>query len=104
MMQARTLQMLQALPPDLVERGWCLSVSESAVLSGEIPRHKAVYVRPFDGRLDLDAVHTAVYDHRTRQQIVRVSTLKDGSPSWHDAQQDGIRRMRAADAKRRRKR
>lgn len=48
-MQARTVQILQALPPDLVERGWHLLVSESEVLSWEIPHHKAVYVRPVEG-------------------------------------------------------
>jgi len=104
MMDAETVQLLQELPDDLRERGWCLSVSESRALKGESPRFAAVYSRPVDGRLDLENFHLATYDKRTRQQVVRISTLKDASSSWHDAQQDGIRRMRAADAKRRRKR
>ncbi len=103
-MQARTVQMLQTLPPDLVERGWQLSVSESEVLTWETPRYKAVYVRPFDDRLDRENPSSATFDPRTRQQVVRVSTLKDYSPSWHAAHRDAIRRMREADARRRRKR
>ena len=103
-MQARTVQMLQTLPDDLVERGWQLSEAESELLTWEIPRHKAVYVRPFDDRLDFEALHSAVYDKVTRQQIVRVSTLSDQSASWDEARQDAIRRMRETDAKRRRRR
>ncbi len=103
-MQARTVRMLQTLPPDLVERSWQLAVSESRLVTGETPRYTAVYVRPFEGRLDHENPSSATFDPRTRQQVVRVSTLKDYSPSWHAARRDAIRRMRAADAKRRRRR
>jgi len=98
-----TVQLLQELPDDLRERGWRLSVSESRALKGESPRYAAVYSRPVDGRLDLENLHLATYDKQTRQQIVRVSTYQDHSPTWEAAHRDGIRRMREADAKRRRK-
>ena len=104
-MQARTVQMLQTLPPDLVGRGWQLVVAESGVLQWvDGPRYRAVYVRPVDSRLDLQLFHSATFDPHTRQHIVRVSTLKDQSPSWQHARRDAIRRMREADARRRRKR
>ncbi len=107
MMDAETVQLLQELPADLRERGWHLSAAESAeseVLPWESVRYKAVYSRPFDSRLDTEAIQSAAYDPRTRQHVVRVSTLKDCSPSWHDAHQDAIQRMREADARRRRRR
>ena len=104
-MQARTVQMLQTLPPDLVERGWQLVVAESGVLQWvDGPRYRAVYSRPFDDRLDREQPQAAVYDYRTRLRIVRVSTLKYHSPSWQHARRDAIRRLREADARRRRKR
>ena len=102
---AQTVELLQTLPTDLVERGWQLVVAESRVVqSADGPRYRAVYSRPFDDRLDREQPQAAVYDYRTRLRIVRVSTLRDHSPSWQDARQDAIRRMREADAKRRRKR
>ncbi len=103
-MDAESVQMLRTLPDDLRERGWQMSEAESELLTWEIPRHRAVYVRPVDGRLDIHSPHAVAYDKVTRQQIVRVSTLSDQSASWHDARRDAIRRMRDADARRRRKR
>ncbi|HEV2066668.1 MAG TPA: hypothetical protein VGR08_07520 [Thermomicrobiales bacterium] len=101
-MQARTVQMLQTLSVDLVERGWQVVVAASGLVqSADGPRYRAVYVQPFDDRLDGENPHSGTYDRRTRQHIMRVSTLKDHSPSWRDAHRDAIRRMREADAKRR---
>lgn len=82
MIDDATVQLLQDLPADLLERGWQLSVSESEVLTWETPRHKAVYSRPFVDRLDRLGMSWPVYDKRTRQQIVRISTHQDRSPTW----------------------
>ncbi len=102
---AETVQMLQSFPADLRERGWALVIAESRVMgSVDGPRYRAVYVRPFVDRLDLERGSAATYDPQTRQRIFRVSTLNDQSASWHDARQDAIRRMREAEAKYRRKR
>ncbi len=104
-MDEATVQLLQTLPPDLVERGWQLVVSESGVFQlADGPRYHAVYVRPFDDRRDTENHNAATYDHRTRQHIVRISTQRDHSGSWRDAHRDAIRRMREADARRRRSR
>ena len=101
---ATTVQLLQDLPADLRERGWQLSEVESRVIpSANGPCYRSIYVRPFDGRLDLQVLHSAAFDPHTRQRIMRISTLKDCSPSWHAARRDAIRRMREADAKRRRR-
>ncbi len=102
---ADAAQLLQDLPDDLLERGWAVVVTDSRVIqSADGPRYRVVYSRPFDDRLDTEAIQSAAYDPRTRQHVVRVSTLKDCSPSWHDAHQDAIQRMREADARRRRRR
>ncbi len=102
---AETVQMLQELPADLQARGWTVVVAETRMVqSTNRVQYRAIYSRPFDERLDTEAFTSAAYDPRTRQHIVRVSTLKDQSPSWHDAHQDAIQRMREADARRRRRR
>jgi hypothetical protein len=101
-MDPETLQMLQVLPADLLERGWKVSVSASGVSKGETPHYRAVYVRPVDDRLDIEKASAATYDKLTRQQIVRVSSFGDHSPNWHDARRDAIQRMRTADARYRR--
>jgi hypothetical protein len=94
-------QMLEDLPPDLLERGWRFVPSDSRVATIST-WHRAVYQRPFDDRLDRARGASMTYDKLTRSQIVRISTNGDHSPSWSDARQDAIQRMRTADAKRRR--
>ncbi len=102
---AETVQMLQELPTDLQVRGWTVVVAETRVIESVNGfQFRAVYSRPFVDAIDKERGSSATYDPRTRQHIVRVSTLKDQSPSWHDAHQDAIQRMREADAKRRRRR
>lgn len=96
-----TARLLGDLPKDLLERGWRLSASEVWVAK-ETPWYRAVYVRPYDDHRDHQPVHAATYDKQTRQRILRVSTHVDRSPSWHAARRDAIRRMREADARRRR--
>lgn len=104
-MQARTVQMLQTLPDDFRERGWTLVVADSGVIhSADGSRYRAIYSRPFDPALDAESLQWVAYDKVTRQQIVRISTLKGQSGSWRAARRDAIRRMREADAKRRRTR
>jgi len=100
-MDAETELLLRTLPDDLRERGWQLA--ESARIDSEPPRYKAIYVRAVDGRLDRGDASTSVYDRQTRQAVVRVSTLNDQSLTWHATREDAIRRMREADAKRRRR-
>ncbi len=104
---AETVQLLQMLPADLQARGWMLLVAETrGIESVNGFQFRAVYSRPFDTFLDTDygSGSGAIYDKTTRQRVVRISTLKDRSLSWQDAHQDGIRRMREADAKRHRRR
>ncbi len=100
-MDTETVRMLEDLPADLLERGWEFVPSESRA-SNISSWHRAVNARPFDDRLDSESDYAAAYDRLTRQRIVRVSTVSDHSPSWHDARRDAIRRMRTADARRRR--
>ncbi len=100
-MDDETVRMLKDLPADLLERGWTFVPSESRAAK-VVSWHRAVYHRPFDDRLDRERDASATYDKQTRHQIVRVSTSSDHSPSWPDARRDAIRRMRMADARRRR--
>ena len=93
-MPARTVQLLQTLPPDLRERGWTVLVP-----STDGPRYRAVYVRPFVDHLDRLDMSWPLYDKRTRRQILRISTHQDRSPTWEDARQDAIRRVREVDAR-----
>ncbi len=102
---AETVQMLQTLPADLQARGWMLLVAETRVIESVNGfQVRAVYSRPFVEGIDKERGSSAIYDQRTRQQIFRISTLKDQSLSWDVARQDGIRRMREVDAKYRRRR
>ncbi len=98
-MDEATVQRLQDLPADLRERGWQLSLVESAVEGRTPPWHRAVYSRLFVDRLDRHDRSWPVYDKRTRRQILRISTHQDRNPTWEDARQDAIRRMREVDAR-----
>ncbi len=93
-----TIRLLGELPADLLERGWVLSPSEVWVAKAT-PWHRAIYVRPYDDHRDDQPVTSATYDKQTRRRILRISTHLDRSPSWRDARQDAIRRLREVDAK-----
>lgn len=96
---AKTMQLLGELPADLRDRGWALSPADSRRQGTQTtPWYRAVYVRPFADRLDRSGGSWPIYDRRTRDRIVRISTFQDRSASWEDARRDAIRRMRALDA------
>jgi len=102
MIDRDTVQLLGDLPADLVARGWAFLESESGRVKSA-PRYRAVHSRPYDDHRDHQPVIGAVYDKWTRQRILRVATYQDRSPNREAAREDAIRRMREADAKRRRR-
>jgi hypothetical protein len=94
-MNVETARMLSDLPDSLKARGWRFVQNASWMTPADPPACTAIYVRRYEAGIDEE-----VWAEPGLYGFIRASSEAPASPTWPEAREDAIARMKLIDATR----